>query len=117
MYVGQRFEAGAERKAEDRARETRDIALEATAQEIAKISVKNTTIRQQAEKEIIREPQYIDPKCEQSDAVFKLLLDAYKVQQPVSASDGKVRPDASAPAGQVTGSNNDGAVRSGESLF
>lgn len=57
-------------------------AQTAAAEEIAKIRVTQTTIRQQAEKEIIREPLYMD--CRHPEPVRRL-LDAALTQSSAGA--------------------------------
>ena len=52
---------------------TRDIALQATAEAIAKIKVTNTTIRQRTEKEVYEKPVYRDCR---HDAVGLQIINA-----------------------------------------
>ena len=116
-WTGSRVEQGTQKRVEDARRETADAAEKGAAKAIAQIKVTQTTIRQRAEKEIIREPQYVDPRCEQSDAVYGLLLRAYDAQRAGRTGDRGVQPGAPAAAGQEFGSDDAGAARGGESLF
>lgn len=50
-----------------------DAALRATSEEIAKIKITNTTIRRELEREVRKEPVYLD--CKHTDNV-KRMLDA-----------------------------------------
>lgn len=68
-YDGSRMEKASHLSAEQRAQEAYDAALRATADQIAKINIRNTTIRQQAETVIREVPAYScvhDPRGMQS---------------------------------------------------
>ena len=57
-YDGSRMEQASHLSAEQRARVAYDAALLATADQIAKINIRNTTIRQQAEVIVREKPVY-----------------------------------------------------------
>lgn len=57
-YDGSRMEKASHLSAEQRAQEAYDAALRATADQISKISIRNTTIRQQAEVIVREKPVY-----------------------------------------------------------
>lgn len=66
---------------EEVAREAREASMDAAAEAIARISVKHTTIRQQAEVTIREKPVYRD--CV-NDAAVSGLLDAARENRPVA---------------------------------
>jgi hypothetical protein len=70
-------------KQEKLVREVRDAALQGAAEEIAKLRITHTTIRQRAEKEIIREPIYTE--CAHPEPMRRL-LDAALTQSPLPES-------------------------------
>jgi hypothetical protein len=56
------IQAGRNAKVQEIIDSTRVAAIEAAAQEIAKIEVKHVTIRQNLQKEIVKEPVYLECK-------------------------------------------------------
>lgn len=57
-YDGSRLEEQAQLTAQQRAQDAYDAAMRATADQISKISIRNTTIRQQAEVIVREKPVY-----------------------------------------------------------
>lgn len=68
---GTAIEQSRQAKLEDVARTAREAAVTAAANAIADIEVKQVTIRQQAVKEIIRDPVYTE--CRNTDEFMRLL--------------------------------------------
>jgi hypothetical protein len=116
-WDGTRIERSAQAREDERQRATEEAAQRGAARAISAIKVTQTTIRQLAEKEIIREPQYVDPRCEHSDVVFGLLQRAYEAQRPEPAGAGGVRPGAAAAARQELRRDDAGPPGGSEPLF
>ena len=74
------------------ARVAYDNALKATAEQIANIKIVNTTVRQELEREIRKEPVYLD--CRHSDDVKRLLDAVLTGQAPAESFDRSKLPAA-----------------------
>ncbi len=72
-----------------------DAAQRATAEEIAKIKIRNVTVRQELEKEIIREPS--DPDCRLSGRALELLNEQLQGPPREPADSGELPADAGGP--------------------
>ena len=90
------LQAATQLRDEQIAQTSRDAALIVTAEAIAKIQVKNTTIKQTLEKEIHEKTYYADCK---HDATGMRLINAALTGQTESASDSKL-PRLDAITGQ-----------------
>jgi hypothetical protein len=94
-YGTKRANAAHDRE-EQVAQTARDAAIEGAAQEIAKIKLTHTTIRQQATKEIIREKVYVE--CMHTPAVRSLLDDALANRAKAEPAAGGLVPGKAASA-------------------
>lgn len=84
--LGQASIIASQAEAEKARQETRDLAMQSAASAIAAIEVKNVTVRQQLEREIVEKPVFRE--CAADDRVFDLVNEA--ITGTVSASSGIV---------------------------
>lgn len=90
-----RIEA-AEARLERVRQDTYDAAMAATAAEISKIKIINTTIRQELEREVRTEKVYAE--CRHSDDTLRLLNAILKGEAPAESIDsGKLSPAGGTP--------------------
>lgn len=101
-------------KNDQKFREAQDRITSAVAEAISKIEIKHTTIRQLAEKEIIREERYRE--CVHTPAVYGLLNDALADREPRQSPGGSSVPGADGAAGRELRGNDAEAVRSDEAV-
>ena len=95
-------------------REAQDRITSAVADAISKIEIKHTTIKQFAEKEIIREERYRE--CVHTPAVYGLLNDALADREPGESPGSSSMPRAGGADGRQLRSNDDEAVRGSEAV-
>lgn len=95
MDIGDDRAVARQAKQEALIREVSLAGQVAAAAEIAKIEIQQTTIRQKVEREIIKEPVYVD--CRHGDVALRLLNSALENERAGPAGD-RVVPETDAPA-------------------